>query len=440
VSNLANTFSKGHKTMEREQQSTAAERMAVEMAATDVPRGFGELVCERREAAQLSISELARQAKVTRATIRNVEEEITTPCRGTMRRLASVPALKLSPVDLRRTSSLDESTTWQPDAWFAPQYKPLQIAEEMAAMLNGPGGHLDQTYLYVDPQSASDWYKLCNREQYTTAFRADMPLDKVAERLLRESQGAGLDMDALGCGDGKTETVLAQRLADRMPQPADLRLYLLDISGALLSTAYRHACDSLASRRVPVFALHANFHDIARLPVLFYRAPGVRRLRIYGLFGGTLANLLDEQRFFRDLAQCAQPGDLSLVDIQIVRAPVEQPDEIRRRDVPIRDGMPPSYADFLGGPLLRHCRGLKRFQIKTELRLHLPVPGSYSVDNVADLQMHEGPPKRFLVWRVKRYDPARLGECLTELGWEPIQTWRYGPEKLAAVMLLRRRG
>jgi len=427
--------------MEAEQQPTTAEQEAIQLAAADVPRGFGELLRERREAVKMSLSELARRSGLTPGTIRNIESGQTTPAPATVRRLAAIRALKLSAADLAGASPLDESSAWQPDVGFAPQYKPLQTVDEMVAMLNGPGGHLDQTYLYLDPQSASDWYKLCNGERYTTAFRADMPLDKVAEKIIRESRGAGLDFDALGSGDGKTETALAQRLADRMPQPPDLRLYLLDISDALLSTGYRYACDSLASRRVAVFALHGNFHDIARLPVLYYRPAGVRRLRIYSMLGYTITNLADEPRFFRDLAQCASPGDLALVDYRTAYAAVEDPEAVRRNEPLMRDTKPPaSHMEFLSGPLQRHCRGLKRLEFGVELTLYGHLPGSYSVDFVADAQMHEGPPRRFLVWRVKRYDPARLGACLRDLGWEPLQTWRYGPEKLAAVMLLRRNG
>lgn len=406
----------------------------------EAPRDFGTLLKQRREEAGLSYSSLARHAGLTRGTIRNIEEGLTTASPGTVRRLASVPALKLHPSDLHGAT---ECSDWQPDAWFAPQYNPLQIAREMAATINGPGGQLEQTYLYLDPQSASDWHALCNGERYTTAFRAQIPLDKVAERIIKESRGAGLDVDALGSGDGKTETALVQRLSDLMPSPPDLRMYLLDISHTLLSTAYRYASDALAQRRVAVFPIHGNFHDIARLPVLYYHPAGAGRVRVFALLGASMANLADEVRFFRDLAECAAPGDLALVDLQLVYAPIENPELIRQLDPPIRDGQPTqSHKDFLSGPLQRHCRGLKSVSLRMELSLHCPVPGSYSADCVADVQMHEGPTKHFLVWRIKRYDPVRLGECVESLGWEHVQTWLYGPgkEKLAAVLLLRRKG
>lgn len=419
--------------VETEQQASI-----VELASADVSDRFGELLRERRERAKLTLSSLARKAGLTRGTIRNIEAGITTPSPNTVRRLASVSALRLQPADLAGAHESEEIS----DSWFAPQYNPLMMTREMVSALNGPGGQLDQTYLYLDPQSASDWDTLCNSERYTTAFRARLPVAKVAERIVRESRGAGLDVDALGSGDGKTETLLVQHMADLLPSPPDLRLYLLDISHTLLSSAYRYASDALAQRRVAVFPLHGNFHDIGRLPTLYYHPAGVRRIRLFALVGYTIANLMDERRFFRDLAECAKPDDLALLDVQLVRAPVDEPAELRRLEMEPGQRALPSYADFLSGPLHRHCRGAKRIQLRIELELHCAVPGSYEVEFFADVQMEEGPPKRFLVWRVRRYDPTKLGEYLAGLGWEPIHTWRYGPgsEKLAAVMLLRRRG
>jgi len=44
------------------------------------------------------------------------------------------------------------------------------------------------------------------------------------------------------------------------------------------------------------------------------------------------------------------------------------------------------------------------------------------------------------MWRVKRYEPTGLSQCLDDLGGETLATLKYGPggEKTAAMMLLRR--
>jgi hypothetical protein len=323
-----------------------------------------------------------------------------------------------------------------------PQYNPDQMFREMVALINGPGGTFDQAYLYLDADGARAWYDMANGGRYISSYRAQAPFAEVAERIQRESQGAGIDFDALGCGDGKTETILVRDLAARMPPPPDLRMYLLDISPLLLDAAYRHASDELAGQRVAVFPQLGSFHEIARLPVLYYRSASTPRLRVFALLGSTVNNLADEAGFFRDLGKCAASGDLALIDFAKVRAPADRPDLIRQLDPPLRSGVPTAtHAEFLSGPLLRHCRGLKSIKLGMELTVPCPVPGSYSADCVADVQMHEGPDRHFVLWRVKRYDPEQFGACLARVGWEPIQIWQFGPpgmDKLAVFMLLRR--
>jgi transcriptional regulator with XRE-family HTH domain len=395
------------------------------------PANFGELLRRRREEAGLSVADLARKTGVVRTTIHNIEQGLTSASPQTLKLLASVKALRLTELDNSRDGSLE--------AWFTEQYNPMQMVRGMGAVLNGPGGQIEQTLLYLDPQSAFDWYALSNSEQYITAFRSKIPLDKLAERIFKESKGVGLDVDGLGCGDGKTETALMQLLADQMPAPPDLQLYLLDISHVLLSEAYRTALDSLAPRRIPVFAIHGNFNDVSKNPLLYMHPRSIRRLRLFLMMGYTLGNISDEPWFFRDLAACAQPGDLAVLDFQLARAPADQPEKIRELDPPIRAKRPvASYTDFLSGPLRRHCRGLQGIRLRTELSTHCPVPGSYALENWAAVEKEDEPLRQFLVWRIKRYDLEKLSECLRSLGWNTLHAWKYGPEKLAAVLLIQR--
>ena len=395
------------------------------------PPNFGELLRSRRELASLSVPDLARKAGLTPNTIRNLEAGTTAPSPQTLKRLAEVKALGLTELSGRDSSG---------DAWgCTAQYNPMEMARTMVAMLNGPGGQVEQTYWYLDPQSASDFHALCNSEQYITLFRSKLPLDKLAERIVKLSRGAGIDVDGLGCGDGKTEIALMQRLADSMPPPPDLQLYLLDISHVLLAEAYRSALDSLAPRRVPVFAIHGSFYDIAKNPPLYMHPTSIRRMRVFLMMGMTIGNIENEPRFFRDLAECAQPGDLVVLDCESVRAPADQPEQIRQMDRSIKTGRPPeAHTNFLSGPLRRHCRGLRSIRLRTELSTLCPVPGSYTLQHWADVEKEDEPQRHFLVLQSKRYDLTRLSECLQSLGWNTIQTWKYGPENQAAVLLLQK--
>ena len=56
------------------------------------------------------------------------------------------------------------------------------------------------------------------------------------------------------------------------------------------------------------------------------------------------------------------------------------------------------------------------------------VPGSYGFDAIACVKvLNGGSERRFLMWRVLRYDPKLLSESLAELGWKPIERIDYGP-------------
>jgi transcriptional regulator with XRE-family HTH domain len=396
------------------------------------PANFGELLRRRREEAGLSVADLARKTGVVRTTIHNIEQGLTSASPQTLKLLASVKSLRLTELDASQGAALD--------TWFTQQYDPMQMVRGMDAVLNGPGGQIEQTLWYLDPQSAADWYALSNSEQYITAFRSKMPLDKLAERIIRESKGVGLDVDGLGCGDGKTETALMQRLADHMPTPPDLHLYLLDISHLLLygGIPLRAGCarSSPHPGRCDPRQLQRRLEESASV----YAPSSIRRMRVFLMMGYTFGNINDEPWFFRDLAACAQPGDLAVLDFQTIRAPADQPEEqIRAADRAFKAKRQlEAYSSFLGGPLRRHCRGLLGIRLHTELATHCPVPGSYAVEFWADVEKEGEPLRQFLVWRTKRYDIDKLRQCLQRLGWNTLQTWKYGADKHAAALLIQR--
>ena len=55
-------------------------------------------------------------------------------------------------------------------------------------LLNGCGGHLEQTYLYLDHSSAAAWCSIAEQEVYKIA-RTLMPIGRVAERIGRSWPG-----------------------------------------------------------------------------------------------------------------------------------------------------------------------------------------------------------------------------------------------------------
>ena len=219
--------------------------------------------------------------------------------------------------------------------------------------------------------------------------------------------------------------------------PKQTELFLLDVSHSLLNAAYRHCCETLPDIRT--YTIHGSFLDLPKLPMLVNPLRG--RSRLFAMLGGTLFNLSDELRFFRDTLSCCAPGELFLCDLLIARAPAHDRQKILKLD-PIGDGkLRPLHATFLSGPIRRYCQGADEIDIRWELAPSGGVPGSYGFDAIARVTMRDGrPDRRFLMFRVRRYDPKLLSDSLAELGWKTIERIDYGTDgkKTLALMLLQK--
>jgi SAM-dependent methyltransferase len=232
-----------------------------------------------------------------------------------------------------------QDLSFAPNCWIAPEFDPIKMIRELQMQLNGRGGHIDQTHLYLDPLSAACWCALAEQEGYSAA-RAEMPLDRAAAQVCRSTGDAGLDVIGLGCGDAKEEVRLARHLGEVR---ADLRLYLLDISQPLLSVAFKHAADSLSDvRSLQVFAIQGDFHHLPRYAPLLSPPGRPQRRHVACMFGNTFANLHNEILFVRNSLLALQPGDLFLLNVPLALAPADRPDEIMARDPRLSGKLPRS--------------------------------------------------------------------------------------------------
>lgn len=395
-------------------------------------QSFGSLLRARRELLSVSVSELSRRTGLSRGTIRNLESGRTAPTTETMARISDVLELSVA-----RTDHQDGRLS--PSAWLSPRYDPLKLASEMAQVFNGPGGTLEQTFAYLDPQSAADWYEYSNLPAYVENFRDKIPIQAVASALLERlgMDSKTLDVVALGSGDGKSETRLTHELAKLLGGHA-LRMYLLEISHPLLVTGYKHAVGALPPE-LPVFPIHGNFLDIARVLPL-QQQPGRERRRLWTMFGNTMGNLAHEPSFLADVSASSRPGDLLLLDVQKTWASASDLTAIRSEDPIFHGSIHPVAERWLSGPVLRHCRGAREVRFELSPHNRCTLSGSYEITFTAIVTFDGGRQRRFEVFRVRRYDVPKLTAELHDLGWHCVFSNLYGPEpEHMALMLLQKK-
>lgn len=400
---------------------------------------FGVLLRQHREQAGMTQQELAERAGVSTTWLRGIEAGRSRVTRRTMLKLMNIRELALSaehlnPATTSRTGQLSEPLNY----WLAPHLDAVSMLQELKQRLASPGGRIEQTYMYLDHQSAFDWWRLANDPQYLTTYRHPMPLEAAAERAIEALGPGSVDLIALGPGDGQQETRLAQALISHQAE-RDLRVYLLDISQPLLSKAHRHAKDCLDNvRGVTVVGMFGNFHYLPLYEQIFY-SPAKRR-RIFSMLGATLNNLDDEPTFFRDALRCANRNDLLLADFTLAYAPASQPELIRELDPALKQEMPESVCSWLSGPFRRNGNP-RQVSGTYQLNADCSVPGSYSLDAQLKVVESSGQERKFVVWRVKRYEPEQLTEWLAQRGWQRIYFSQFGHHgrNQMGLMLLQKR-
>jgi hypothetical protein len=124
---------------------------------------------------------------------------------------------------------------------FIPHgYDSVRMVQQLCQMLSGPGGHVEQTFVYLEHRSAIAYLTMGHEPAYVSRYRAIFPLAELAQRAVTLCGEAPLKVIALGPGDGNLEVRFVQQLLSESKSP-DIELVLFDISQPLLNTAYQHA-------------------------------------------------------------------------------------------------------------------------------------------------------------------------------------------------------
>lgn len=408
--------------------------LIIDMAA------FGDLVKERRLNAGLTQRLLARSAELSEPTVRNIEHKRRAPSDATL--CALIKVLQIKPEDLpviSRPSSQDNAPkTNEHHCFVALEYEAFNLWLEFRKQLNSIDGIIEQTYLYLEPESALNYLEITHAATYIAMFRKSMPLETIAQQLIAYEKGQQIDIISLGSGDGHQETQLVSFLAALAPQKT-YRFFLLDVSQPLLNSGYVYAKNSLKehpNETITITAVQGNFHYLSDYNQPLNTSTYHTNRRIFTMMGCTFSALDNELHFFRHSLGNAISGDLFLFDFVPAAAPCDDREAIYANDHALRSPIPEEHEKWLSGSLMRYLDGYKSHTLRMELRLCREVPGSYALDAVATVLMTDGSIREISVARFKRHDAQLLAESLSELGWDCLDIRYYGGLKKPTAGLL----
>jgi transcriptional regulator with XRE-family HTH domain len=391
---------------------------------------FGAVLRQRRVEAGFTQEQLADYSGLSLSYVSKLEQGDKPPARNAVVALCSVPDLKLVPAEITSLLAVrEENYRLAPNWYVSPGFDAVQMMTDLAQQMNGGGGAIEQTHVYLDHMGAIDWIALCNTPSYVAAFRKSMPHSALAKRLREVVGQVGLDLIALGPGDGKSEVRFVQQVLEESDRP-NIRFYLLDVSQPLLSRAFKHAADTFGDDpRVFVCAIQGNFHHLPRYMQLQYKPTQSHRRRVYTMLGGTIGNLDNEPQFFQNAFACAAPGDIFIFDATYACTSSSDPAEIQRVDPALSKPVPDGHQNWLSGPIRRYCREVQSVSFSFRLDTNRPLLGSYGLQFIAKVGFPGMRTKEFCMWQVRRYDPDSIVSCMRNLGWSLIGQFAFTGSK-----------
>ena len=196
------------------------------------------------------------------------------------------------------------------------------------------------------------------------------------------------------------------------------------VDHSLLNAAYRHCYEGAANRDSDL-RHHGSFSDLPKMPMLVNPLRG--RSRLFAMLGLTLRQ--PQRRvaeFFRDtLAAARRANCSSAICFACARQTTDKIQKLTRLATASCD---PSR-DLPSGPIIAAARR-RRNRYRRELPRRAASPATFGFDAIARVKMRDGrPDRRFLMFRVRRYDPKLLSDALADLGLEDDRADRLRPRR-----------
>ncbi len=316
----------------------------------------------------------------------------------------------------------------QINGWRAPDYNHIDLTQQIAQQFSRPeGGSIDQSFHYIDPYGASEWYSICRQSHYLSMFD-NLPVDwpdwlaKIVLHHIKQTSfhPGKVDVVGLGVGDGQKETLVCSGLY-RASAWQRLRCFLVDLSPALLTEAHTHFVDTFTDKRnVESKWILGDFHQLPKYKELFADPVDAHVIRIATMFGETLANLRNERDFIQHSLKAFKPGDLLIVDVALGFAPHDRPDLIQKADPFFQST---TVKDWMIRSLKRNRPGVREIQLEMLVKHGLSAfPNAYTIEIQATADQRSV----FSLLQQHRYVADDFVKTFMSLGWRPLEGRQYG--------------
>jgi len=131
---------------------------------------WSQTLKERREAASLSRHKLAELSGIPEGALEALESGTYAPSQMSLLHLLSVPELDLETQSLPWEASASDPNLAL-NCWLAPGFDPVKMIKDLALQVNGHGGHIEQSYLYMDHMSAAHWCSIAEQKDYDAEIK-----------------------------------------------------------------------------------------------------------------------------------------------------------------------------------------------------------------------------------------------------------------------------
>lgn len=373
---------------------------------------------KRRAEAGLSRAALALRCGVSESTIRNIETGRHLPTAQTLAAIAAI--LPYSDAGHSRIGEPSRGILDGEPVCLVGMDDGICTHRQLLAALGGEGGYLPPSLLLSDPACALAFCEFRNRA--VDARQTERIVLSEVARAIRCYVGRNpLDVWAIACADGRKEVALCEWLL--AAGLGCLRLLLVERSLPLLTSAYRYASHRLGrEREIRWGGLQA---DLTQLPL--HRLSQHLHRQLFCLIGSQIGLLDSEILMLRQALVHAQKNDLLLLGFDVSVGDPRSPADLIQREPLLQavDAAHPLLRAFIERPFRLYLKDLHELRLGAALDITgCAVPSSYAVELRATVTTPARKPRRYSLWRSKRYQPQALQDSLYEEGWQLVRQWQ----------------